>query len=404
MTSSTRIRSLQPYFYQFLGRVLPQFVGIGISSLIVTNTGIKAFGHYSLILAIISVTFGVMSAALDTDFQRSCKEENISNVLSVKMTLWLLIITISVLTAITYNYSWLASILLLTGVFLQQSVESIVIKDRIRGEDSRSVLPRLLPVITFFIFLRVFKPDSLISISALFCTSWTFALIYLYPYYRYVKINIKATYKSISTASTIWATLLMTQVYGNIDLYIIKLFHSDEIVGSYKLAYIFSGMVMPVAGVFSFIFLSKISTISRTNIDGNFRQAIRQQLFINIGLSAILIAFMFVAFPYVATYLYGASGPKISHTAKILAVAISLNMLSMVYSYALLALHKEKIIAILTATGATLYAAISFIFIPKYAASGAASAMVLTYIFLLISYVYIFKITMKIHAKTIEAT
>lgn len=391
MISRINIGSLKPYFYQFLGSVLPQLVGIGISSVIVKNAGIEVFGQYSLLFALIAVTYGVLGSALDKDFQRSCDAGKVSIVLSSKFIVWVLLLPLLVFVALLTSFTVWAVLMLFVGILMRQSVETLVTYDRIREADYKAVMPRLLPVVVFLGLLYVSKASTVNGVAGLFALAWVVSGFYLMDLVRNIKFDFGKTFQLIRQVSPIWLSLLMTQVYGNLDLYVIKLFHTDKVVGTYKLAYTFAGMVMPIAGVFSFIFLSKMSSSLKNGNIENSRVVIKQQLLINALLGVGLILFMVFIFPYLAGYLYGAAGDDAIAPARILAIAMTLNMLTMVFSYVLLANFMEKTIAVMTVIGGVFYLAVSFMLVPRYAADGAAAAMAITYLFLLIAYYWLYR-------------
>jgi len=402
-TTRINIGSLKPYLYQFLGRVLPQLVGIGISSVIVKNAGVDVFGQYSLLLGLIAITYQVLGLALDTDFQRSCDAAKVPIVLFAKIIVWVIVLPVLLLIALFVDTRILTLMVLFGGILIRQFIETRVINDRILEKDASSVFPRLLPVVIFLVMLYLVRPISLNGIVYLFTLCWMTGLIFIAPLCRNVKWDISHSFRSIRGVAPIWLSLLVTQVYGNVDLYVIKLYHSDEVVGIYKLAYTFASMTMPVAGVFIFIFLSKISAALREKDIDCSKVIIRQQFLINTFLGVGLILFMIVLFPYIALHLYGEVGLAAVVPARILAVAMMLNMLTMVYSYVLLALHMEKVIARMTAVGAILFLAMAFALIPEYAANGAAAAMIMTYLSLLASYYWFYRKRLVCDTLTIES-
>lgn len=386
MISLVKFYLLNRYVYQLTAQALPLLLGIVVSSVIVQSAGIDVFGEYSLMLALISVTFGVLGSALDTDYQRSCIESNISNVLSAKLVAWLFILPLGLVLSTFLGFKFVASLLVFTGVLFQNFVSTRMVQDRIGGRDIRTILPRLTPVVILLILSLIYRPETIFWVSAIFLLSWVSSYIYLHQVLRNLRINIGLARKNIFRIAPIWMSLVMTQFYGNVDLYIIGFFHSNEVVGIYRLAYTFSSIAMPIAGVLCFIYLSDISESVSEMEYGKIRQLVRSQLAINgvIGIAALL-AIIFI-FPYVASFLYRVEGEKLVMPAIVLGFAMILNMLTMVYSYTYLALHQEKLVAVLTALGAIFYFATSLFLIPKFAEIGAGIAMTLTYLLLLILY------------------
>lgn len=382
-----KLTNAMPYFYQFLGLVLPQFVAIGVTSVIVKNAGIEVFGQYSLMLGLLALAFGVMGSALDTGFQRTCNPVKLNIVLVAKLMVWIIVMPCIIIVAWLMNLGWFTMACLAMGFVFQQSMATLIIRHRIMGQDWKSVAPRLVPVLVFFAAIYVVGPDNADTIAILYATSW---VIYSLPVLSLTlwktSFDLRSSVYVIKNAWPIWLSLLMTQAYGNVDLFLLSYFHSLEVAGAYKIAYTFGSMSIPIAGVFSFIFLTKISAAVKSKNHALTLMVLRQQFTIVGVLGVGLMLFMFFFFPYVAKLLYGAVSNATTSAAVIIAVAMVFNMLTMVYSYTLLAFHREKVIAKLTIAGVAIYLLISILLVPIYADKGAALAMVAAYVALLLMY------------------
>jgi O-antigen/teichoic acid export membrane protein len=382
-----RINAVKPYFYQFLGLVLPQFIAIGVTSVIVRNAGIEVFGQYSLMLGLLALAFGVMGSALDTGFQQACDPVKLNIVLVAKLLVWIVVMPCVIIIAWLMNLGWFAMACLAIGFVFQQFMATLVVKHRITGQDSKSVAPRLVPVLVFFAAIYVVGPDNADTIAFLYAISWIiYSLLMLGLTLRKTSVDLRSSVYVIKSVWPIWSSLLMTQAYGNVDLFLLSYFHSHDVVGAYKIAYTFGSMSIPIAGMFSFIFLTKISAALKANNQALTLIVLKQQFTIVGVLGVGLILFMLFFFPYLAKLLYGAGSNASTSAAVIIAVATVLNMLTMVYSYTLLAFHCEKVIAKLTIAGVAIYLSISILLVPIYADKGAALAMVAAYVALFLMY------------------
>ena len=381
-----RIDRLKPYFFQFIGGFGPQLIGVLISSAIVRGAGGDEFGKYALFMGLVAITFGVIGSALDTNYQRSCQASNCGEVFSAKLIAWLLLIPFIVVASHVIGVEATALLFLFVGVIFQQLVETRVVRDRIQGHDVKSILPRLLPVSVFAIFLYLSQPGSVTEIAIFFAFAWMTSLFFIYSLLRSARLNITRSIGLLRAVSPIWFSLLVTQAYGNVDLYIIRFFHSDAEVGAYKIAYTFASISMPLAGVLSFVYLSKISAAVREKNFSIARKLCGQQILLSLIVGIGLLVFIIALFPYVAELLYGETGKQAIPSARILAVAMTLNMLCMVYVYMLLALGKEKLIAFMTMLAGAVYFILAFLIVPTYSSNSAAAAMCITYFLLLIGY------------------
>ena len=387
MLSRMRVDTVKPYIYQFLGLVLPQFVAIGVTSVIVKSAGIQVFGQYSLMLGLLSLAFGVMGSALDTGFQRTCDPVKLNTILVAKLLVWIVVLPCIIMAAWLMNLGWFTMMCLAIGFVFQQSMATLVVKHRITGLDSKSVAPRLVPVLVFFAAIYVVGPDKADTIGFLYAISW---IIYSLPILGLTlwktNVDLRSSVYVIKSAWPIWISLLMTQAYGNVDLFLLSYFHSHDVVGAYKIAYTFGSMSIPIAGVFSFIFLTKISAAVKAKNQALTLIVLRQQFTIVGVLGVGLMLFMLFFFPYLAKLLYGAVSNATTSAAVIIAVAMVFNMLTMVYSYTLLAFHRENVIAKLSIVGVVIYLSISILLVPIYADKGAALAMVAAYLALFLMY------------------
>jgi O-antigen/teichoic acid export membrane protein len=380
------INYIKPYIFQLIGGIGPQVMGIFISSAIVSSAGVDEFGKYALFMGLVAIIFGVIGSALDTNYQRSCQASNYGEVFAAKLIAWLLLIPFILVVSHVVGAEANALLFLFVGVIFQQLVETRVVRDRIQGYDVESMLPRLLPVSVFAIFLHLSQPGSVVEVAMLFTFAWISSLFFIYKLLPYTSLNITRSIGLFRVVSPIWFSLLITQSYGNVDMYIIRFFHSDAEVGAYKIAYTFASISMPLAGVFSFIFLSKISAAVREKNLFLAKRLFRQQIILSLIVGIGVLAFIIVLFPHVAEFLYKEAGNQAIPSARILAVAMTLNMLCMVYVYGLLALGKERLIAFMTVLAGVFYLILSLLIVPIYSSNGAAAAMCSTYLLLLIVY------------------
>jgi len=381
-----RIDRFKPYLFQFIGGVGPQIIGIFISSVIVRSAGIDGFGKYTLFLGLISVVFGVIGTALDTYYQRSCQVSYSGEIFSTKILVWLLVSPLIIIGSYLIRVDAAALVILMLGVLFQQLVETRVVRDRIQGRDFNAILPRLVPVCLFAIVIFFNRPSTVVDISIIFTFAWINSLFFVYPLIRSASLSITHSIGLLKSVSPIWISLLLTQAYGNIDLYIIRLFHSDAEVGVYKIGYIFASILMPLIGVISFIFLSKISAAIREKKITLAKSIFKNQKYLTFALCVGVLVFSIFFFPWIANNLYGETGRQAIQANRILAVAMIFNMLSLIYVYMLLALGKERLIAFMTIIATAVYLILTCMLVPIFSINGAATAMCFTNFFLLFAY------------------
>jgi O-antigen/teichoic acid export membrane protein len=385
--SLIKLNKLKPYIYQLLGKVFPQIFGIAISVIVTKNAGIEVFGNYSIIIALSTLIYGVLISALRLAYQRSNIAEDINNVISFQLCFLILTFPIFIFVAIFFDINLYAVIFIFAGYFWLQVIETVVVKYRMLSIDIKSIAPRTIPVLIFVLLLYFTEASSLYWISILFLVSWSLTLLFTKKEFKKVKLNFSASVKKVQSLLLIWLSLILTQLYGNADLYIIKHFHGEEAVGIYKLSFTFASFLMPVAAVLSFIFLSKYSSAIQ---DGNVKSAkklFKWQIGINLLLGFILVAFNSLALPYIAVLLYSEVGYEIITPAVFISIGMMFNVISMVFSYTFIAEKKEKVIFNITLASAIIFVISSFLLIHEYNVYGAAYAIILAHLSSVILYI-----------------
>lgn len=184
---------------------------------------------------------------------------------------------------------------------------------------------------------------------------------------------------------------MFTQVYGNVDSLIIAKYMKRGDVGNYRIAYTFASISVPIAAIFSFIYLSNLSKayVEVNVID--FNKLFRKQLIymLIIGLGTVIGVIIF--FPLINILLYSGKVSFSYMISIILSIAFMFNVLSMSCSYALVTLGKDKLILYCTFFNGVLYLGMCYLLVPRYGAHGAAISMCISYLILFSLYLFLTK-------------
>jgi len=185
-------------------------------------------------------------------------------------------------------------------------------------------------------------------------------------------------------------TTLATQIYANFDQLMIAELLDYNKLGSYKIGVSFSVLAMPLIGVFSFIYISEIKTyINGTDLN-LIKTKFYNQLKINFIVSLLFFVFCFFFLQKIIPLIYGIKNTDASDVGIILSLGVIFNVMTMVISYSLLAINKDKIILFVTVFGAVVNIILNYIFISKYGVTGGAWTSVATQFVVLMIFCYIF--------------
>lgn len=378
--------------------MLPQLIGLLVSVVMVATAGLDGFGIYSLALVLVSATFGCMGGALDVDFQRGNTADFLASVAASKVIGWCCWLPVVLGLAWFLDLGAMLVGFVMLGVLCQQLIESFCAARRIEGLDARAVLPRLIPATAVLVLLVVLRPEPPISLALCFLTGWAlFGVVLFFRTATRFTLQMPDSIKRLRSMMPIWGSLILTQVYGNLDLYLIKAELSEAAVGTYKLAYTFAGVVVPVAGVLSVIYLSKISTAAAMRDLSIFRETFFRQLMIAGSLGVLFVLFMISLFPFLLGNFYGGKADNAINPAVILSIAMLMNVIMMVFSYTLLALGMDRMILIMTALTAGLYIPLAYLLVKYFGLNGAPLAMCISYGFSIIGYIAIFSWKRVLH-------
>lgn len=341
--------------------------------------GSDAAASYYLTLSTFSMSIGGLCSAIDTDFQRGGNRIEYSQSIAYKTATWLALSPIVVGLVVGNNLNLAAAGMLYVGFLLFQLIESGNVLCRIEERDTDSLLSRLLPPVIFLGLLYALAPASSISIALMYLFSWLPYGIKTLKSVSFNRIAHRQCYQKLKSLLPLVMSSLSSQVYGNVEMYAINIATDKSQVAAYKVAYMFANMAMPIAGVFSFVYLSKIAKLIQEKRFNQMREELARQVTIMIFIGGSSLIVLAIIYPYVASFLYGEIGKKSIPLALWLATGALFNMCCMAASYTLLALRRDKIVFMYTGALATVFVTATFLVVPQYGALGAALVVAATY-------------------------
>jgi O-antigen/teichoic acid export membrane protein len=213
----------------------------------------------------------------------------------------------------------------------------------------------------------------------LFLASWMLTIAFNWRALRSAASSIPASVNAVRSAGLIGSTLLFTQIYGNADLLLVKWFVGDVSAGHYRLAQAIASAVMPSLSVVSFVYVSELQNLIGLGQRGRLWPALRRQILIHVVLGLAVFLVMALFLQWAVVFFYGESAIAAIRPSLILTGAAAVNALAIVFSYTLLALHKDGDVLLATGLAACGNVALNVLSIPQFGVVGAAWSAVGTY-------------------------
>ena len=386
------IGNFRVYFFQSLGAFSVQFLGFILGIIIIRVSGIELMGQYAAYIALINLSFGVLSSGLYTNYLRSNNTSQFGSTfvgLTILFTFFLCVLS-QIYHLITGD-SYINIILILISFYFMKLSELYVVTTRFENNDKLSILPRIIPYTIVIILCIIIKPKNIGSLLMILTLGWLTASYFIFKSIRIIKFNKTGITKVLSTSIVLSATTLTTQIYGNVDQLMIANLFDYGASGSYKIGVSFSVLAMPIIGVFSFIYISEIKKLIDNSKFILIKNTFYNQLKINFALSFMFFVFCYFFLSKIIYSIYGIQdNGLISNIGIVLSLGVIFNVLAMVISFSLLAINKDRLIFIVSLFGAACNILLNYYFIRMFGVIGGAWASVLTHFFIFIIYVYIF--------------
>tara|TARA_B100000963_G_scaffold361645_1_gene398384 strand:+ start:7626 stop:8840 length:1215 start_codon:yes stop_codon:yes gene_type:complete len=386
-----KIDKIVPIVYQSIGRVSVQVLGFILGILIVRYSGLELFGEYSKYNALINISFGVFASGVYNHYLRS---NNINllweSLIGTTYILFFFLIFIFPIYAFLFNDSYLDIFLISLGIYFMRLTEVYIISTRFIEKDIKSILPRTLPYLILIILFFVFKPDNISSLLLIFFLSWSVTLFYIYSLKAYIKIQILNIKSLFSSTLILSLTTLSTQIYANFDQLMISELLGDNKLGLYKIGLSFSVLVIPLIGVFAFVYLSTLKEKLKKDSIELIKKSFYKQIKINFFISFTFVICCLIFLDSIIELVYGIDEKDSYYVGVIMSTGVIFNVVSMVFSYTFLAIKKDREILIITLIGGLINIILNYFLITNYDILGAAWASLITQLLILVLFIYVF--------------
>lgn len=375
------------YMYQLSGQLSSQLLGFLLGVFLVRFSGVEILGGYNSLLAVMNMSIGIISSGILTNYLRNGFVEDyfLAFTTTIISTLLVFVFLLPIFLFIDYHF-W--DIVLIYGVtlfmsFIQISVYSL----RLRKQDKRVLLPSILPVGLLISGLLLLKPDSLFDFLTLALLAWSVSVFFVWNDLRRISFrlnDIKNIFNYANASKLLIGTTIMTQIYGNLDLVLIKNLMSDEAVGLYKIAISLTMFAMPSIGIFSFIYLSEVKGYIERNDFNNLIQKRKRQFGLILFITILFVIFSVAFNRYIIVLVFKINSSEVISASVVLSFSVLFNALAMVNSYTLISIGKEKRIFKVLIFATIINAILNIVLIIFFGIVGAAFANTLTQVFIFV--------------------
>ncbi|TYA74129.1 MATE family efflux transporter [Seonamhaeicola marinus] len=387
-----KINNYKPLIFQSIGRLSAQGLGFLLGVVIVRVSGLEIMGQFAKYNALINISFGVFASGLYTNYLRSNDLKLLGQTVSAITIFFLFFLSFFSPLYIFFTGDKITNvILILLSIYFMKLSEVYVVTSRFLNSDHNSVLPRVIPYLIVIGLCLIFKPDNVFFLLCLLSFSWLSIIFFYFKIREKIKLKRSELKQVFCSSFLLSLTTLATQIYANFDqLMIVEILKDYNKLGSYKIGVSFSNLAMPLIGVFSFMYISEIKQLIKNSTIAILKKKFYNQLKINLLVSFSFLVFCICLLRLIISIIYNIDDASASNAGIILSIGVIFNVLSMVFSYSLLAINKDKEILVITLFGALINIVLNYIFILKFGILGAAFTSALTQLIVLLIYIYVF--------------
>jgi O-antigen/teichoic acid export membrane protein len=378
---------------QFGGRGITMTVQLATLTLLSRYMGPEEFGHYQVVIAfllLLNLTdLGISTIAarhLSTD-ERS-PEAVLGNVLAIRAVLSVVSIALAIMVALVADYTRaereaIAVASLSFPLMLFSNTYNAIFVARLRME--YSVLGNVAQSLTSLALMGVVAATNgglirmLVAYDAGFLANSLICLYFARKFVRpSVAIDGRLARRILRDTAPLGAAIILTSVYGRIDIVLLRSFTDGDSVGYYGFAY----RAIDLAAPLSFLFIASVfPLLARYHAEGDGAELRRlyqraHDILTIFGLSMLTMMILF-ARPIVEIVGGDAYEPAVT-SLRILSMAFGLIWLSNLADYGLIAVGQQRLSLLVASIGLVVNLSSNAVLIPLYGSEGAAVATVLT--------------------------
>lgn len=374
-------------------RVIGTALALIIVALTTRYLGKTDFGHYITILAFmyifsVAADLGLYSITVREISREGADEGKIaSNAFTLRLASGLLIFGFGALIALFLPYPVMVKMGIALGALGFWFLSNCQVLMGVFQKYLRMERPALAEVVSRAIQLGavaffIWRDFGFLSIVlALVIGGLVNFFLVFYFSQRFIKVRLRFDFdywrKLLKSSIPLGIAAVLVMIYFKLDTVMLSLMKGPVAVGIYGLAYkilesliffpaMIVGLVMPLLSRFAFVDWSRFNRVAQRTLE-------------------VLLIFIFpliVATPFLSSAVIRLIGGKdFSASAgvlNLLIVATGIIFLGALFSNAIIALKKQKVLAWIYGVGAIVNIGANFIFIPKYSYWGAAGTTVFT--------------------------
>ncbi len=252
-----------------------------------------------------------------------------------------------------------------------------------------------------FVFLWIKTSEDIMKVPLFLFISFSLAVLFLGGMLikeKFIpKIDIKFWKKILKEAFPIGFSVVMVQIYYNIDTVILGFMREDQEVGWYSAAYRIVLFVLGFAFFFGESIFPSLSQISSKNLHITKKFITATHKIVLLAGLPVTIA-LFILGPNIISLIYGPNYYPSIIAFQVLVWSISTVFFTIPFAYSLLAFGKQKYYMYSLSLGAVFNIVLNLFLIPRYGIMGASVTTVISGILVLILlYLYVTKYIVKIH-------
>lgn len=388
--------------YLFLGRISNAIFLLLLTLTVSRMLGPSLFGIYSFLTTVILTGTHIASFGLDTLMVRETTKNPsegkiyLSNILALKMFTSIATILIVSLIFIPFpldtHTRYLLFVLSFSLLFNALSQTLWHYGDSFEKFIFHSILwagTNFIKAITGISLLFIFKNISSLVWGLVLAEALSLVLSYLLIKNRFgnftISFNFHICLDLITRSTPLAIGAILSAVYFRLDIVMLKLLKSDEVVGWYSAAYklieVFTIIPSSIVLVF-FPSLVKNYHFNKTQ----FIKEINKPLITLFIMGISLATFIFIFSKKITLIIYGNSFLPSYNALQILSWALLFIFLNYLLSYILISAGKEKVITFNLLIVTSLNIGLNLMLIPKYGHTGAGFATLISEILLMVLY------------------
>ncbi|OGY30905.1 MAG: hypothetical protein A3C02_03295 [Candidatus Andersenbacteria bacterium RIFCSPHIGHO2_02_FULL_45_11] len=380
-----------------IGRGVTLACGLAATALMTRMLGVGGFGAYSLILTIAAILqlaadFGLyLTLSRELGGTHGEPSEKIANIASLRLTLLVVLFGIgSVVSLILPSARTHAPMfaILAIGLIFQSGSQLLMSVFQAHGCVWRAtlgdVVGRLMQVAALAAVFFIFPSNATaLWVAGAFTSGLTVSFIIhmlAIPKKRLLRIRFSRHmwWQIVLTSWPIALMLILNVIYFRIDTVLLSWLRTSEEVGLYSLAYkvVENGLFFPA--MIGGLLLPAISSALARAQGARVEQLITQGLTLSLSGAGIIVAVLTVFSKEIVVLLAGDTFIASEILLRILAIALGTMFLGNIFGFSLIALGKQKFLALLYAALMVGNVALNLVLIPQFGASAAAWVTVAT--------------------------